>query len=92
MKPYRTEEEMLSMLHGKPNYREYKEVLECIPNDEIKKLINLRLEKKYKNLKFKHEFDIIRHIDWSNTPEGGGFWVDVLGWTTGLNDLPALKE
>jgi hypothetical protein len=92
MKPYRTEQESLSILQGDPNYRDYNEVLNCIPNEEIRKLINLRLDKKYKNLQFKNEFDIIRHIDWANTPEGGSFWVNVFHWTLGLCDLPALKE
>ena len=90
MKPYRTEQEVLSMLQGEPNYREYDEVLGCIPNEEIKKLINLRLDKKYKNLQFKNEFDIIKHIDWTNTPEGGSFWARVYNWTLGLKDLPKL--
>lgn len=92
MKPYRTEQESLSILQGDPNYRDYKDVLNCIPNKEIRKLINLRLDKKYKNLQFKNEFDIIRHIDWANTPEGGSFWVNVFHWTLGLCDLPTLKE
>ena len=88
MKPYRTEQESLSILTGEPNYREYEEVLGCIPNEEIRKLINLRLDKKYKNLQFKNEFDIIMHIDWTNTPEGRPFWARVYNWTLGLRDLP----
>ena len=70
MKPYRTEQEVLSMLIGEPNYREYDEVLGCIPNEEIRKLINLRLDKKYKNLQFKNEFDIIKSELFSILCEG----------------------
>jgi hypothetical protein len=90
MKPYRTEQEVLSMLQGDANYLDYNEVLECIPNEEVRRLIDLRLDRRYKKLKFKNEFDVIRHIDWVETPEGGSFWVNVFGWTIGLNDLPKL--
>jgi hypothetical protein len=90
MKPYRTEQEALSVLQGEANYLDYNEVLEFIPHEGVRRLIDLRLDKRYKKLKFKNEFDVIRHIDWVETPEGSSFWVKVFGWTIGLNDLPEL--
>ena len=90
MKPYRTEQEVLSMLQGEPNYLDYNEVLKFIPHEEVRRLIDLRLDRRYKKLKFKNEFDIIKHIDWTNTPEGVSFWARVYNWTLGFKDLPEL--
>ena len=92
MKPYRTEQEALEMLQGKPDHKPYRELLERIPCMELRELMDRRLDGKYKHLKLKNEFEIVRHFDWSETPEGSGYWGKVVGWMAGMNDLPELAK
>jgi len=92
MKPYRTQEEALAMFRGEPDHRPYRELLERIPCKELRDLMDRRLDKKYKQFWMKNEFEIVRHFDWSETPEGSWYWGKVMGWMAGMNDLPELAK
>jgi len=92
MKPYRTEQEALAMLQGKPEHKPYRELLGMIPSDEVRGLIEARLDKRYKQFKFRNEIDMLRLFDWVETPEGGEYWAKVVGWMIGANDLPELAK
>jgi len=92
MKPYRTEEEALAMFKGKPEHKPYRELLERVPCKELRELMDMRLDKKYKQFQMKSEFEIVRLFDWSETPEGSTYWGKVMGWMAGMNDLPELAK
>ena len=90
MRPYRTQEEALDILRNKQGVRDYDDVLVNIPNKVVRDLIGLRLDRKYKRLMWRNEIELVNHIDWTKTQEGGKFWSQVVGWMAGINDLPEL--
>tara|TARA_R110000868_G_C10732892_1_gene751759 strand:- start:567 stop:851 length:285 start_codon:yes stop_codon:yes gene_type:complete len=92
MKPYRTQGEALGILTGKIELRDYDDVLGGIPHEGVRRLVDLRLDGRYKRLRHRNDMELVRHIDWVNTPEGGRVWANITGWMAGLNDLPELAN